>query len=613
MMEAACLWALLYSHRSYCVLIGATEAKAEKRLESIQRELQTNPLLRADFPEVTYPIWEMGNSHQQACKFQTANDGEPTAIQWTRKHLVLPSVRKKPNGAWYPTSGSVLQMAGITGDIRGMTHKTVDGRIIRPSLAVTDDPQTRESAKSPTQSETRAQTIAADIAYLSGPGQPMSVLVPCTVIYPNDMADQILNRELHPEYQGIRTRMVEKWPENMDLWDQYAEIWRDSLRNDGDMAPATEFYRLHRSNMDVGFEVSWPERYEPNELSAIQHAMNWKIRDEDAFWSEFQNEPREGTADAAIMATPAEVLAKITHFQHRQCPRDATVVTAMIDPKLTCLHWMVVAWSPGMNGQIIDYGPWPPQGSGRIFGAKSLRKLFDDAYPHRQQKEQIYMALRDCLLSIGRVYPVEGGGELSIDRVLVDANMGQITSTIYQCCRQHSQQVGFKLTPSHGKYVSASSQPWSELKRRKGEKIGPHWRERRSEEWPIRHVIMDVNHWKTVVHTLIKADFGAVGTLGLYGFGANGQKLGERHHRELADQICSEYPVRVEAKERVVFEWKERPNHPDNEGLDLLVGCAVAASMEGIELPGQQHPSRRQPAERISFRESYRKNVLKLS
>ena len=38
----------------------------------------------------------------------------------------------------------------------------------------------------------------------------------------------------------------------------------------------------------------------------------------------------------------------------------------------------------------------------------------------------------------------------------------------------------------------------------------------------------------------------------------------------------------------VVDDWKLRPGAPDNHWLDGLVGCAVAASMQGVALAGME-------------------------
>jgi len=44
--------------------------------------------------------------------------------------------------------------------------------------------------------------------------------------------------------------------------------------------------------------------------------------------------------------------------------------------------------------------------------------------------------------------------------------------------------------------------------------------------------------------------------------------------------------VKTEARGRAVDEWKAKPGNPDNHWLDCLVGCAVAASMQGAVLFG---------------------------
>ena len=73
-------------------------------------------------------------------------------------------------------------------------------------------------------------------------------------------------------------------------------------------------------------------------------------------------------------------------------------------------------------------------------------------------------------------------------------------------------------------------------------------------------------------------------------------------HRMFAEQITAEYFIKTEGRGRTVDEWKARPEQPDNHWLDCLVGCAVAASMQGALLFGTDvEPTRRR--ERVSFKE----------
>ena len=54
-------------------------------------------------------------------------------------------------------------------------------------------------------------------------------------------------------------------------------------------------------------------------------------------------------------------------------------------------------------------------------------------------------------------------------------------------------------------------------------------------------------------------------------------------------------------------EWKLRPERSDNHWLDCLVGCAVAASMQGVVLPGTVVTPQVRRA-RVSFAELQRRN-----
>jgi len=58
----------------------------------------------------------------------------------------------------------------------------------------------------------------------------------------------------------------------------------------------------------------------------------------------------------------------------------------------------------------------------------------------------------------------------------------------------------------------------------------------------------------------------------------------ENAHRLLADHLTAEYRVKSLAQGRTVDEWKLRATRPDNHWLDCLVGCAVAASVQGAAL-----------------------------
>ncbi|MFO0492463.1 MAG: hypothetical protein ACK51T_08495, partial [bacterium] len=222
--EIACLWALVYGHREFVALVGSDEEHAAGMLDSIKAELETSEILGGDFPEVCHPIRSLEGIHQRASG--QLYQGKQTHIGWTAREIVLPTI------AGSVASGAIIRVAGITGRIRGMKHKRVDGVSVRPSLVLIDDPQTDESARSPSQCANRERILAGAILGMAGPGRKIAGLMTLTVVRPDDLADRILDRDKHPQWQGERTKMVYSFPKSEKLWAEYARVRAEGLRAD---------------------------------------------------------------------------------------------------------------------------------------------------------------------------------------------------------------------------------------------------------------------------------------------------------------------------------------------------------------------------------------------
>ena len=163
---------------------------------------------------------------------------------------------------------------------------------------------------------------------------------------------------------------------------------------------------------------------------------------------------------------------------------------------------------------------------------------------------------------------------------LIDANWGNSTDSVYEFCRQST--YASILTPCHGRFVGASSLPFSEYKRKPGEQVGHNWRMPSVQgKRAIRHVLFDANFWKSFIYARLAVAMGDPGGLSLFGERADA-------HRLLIEHLLSEYRVKTEGRGRVVDEWKQRPERTDNHWWDGIVGCAVAASILGATLPGTQ-------------------------
>jgi len=568
--ECACLWAVLYGHRAFVCLVGASEVHAVEMLDSIKTELEGNELIGDDFPEAVFPIRCLDGIANR-CSGQLYH-GQRTQIGWTANEIIMPTMPKSK------ASGAIIKVAGITGRIRGMKFKRPDGGTARPELVVIDDPQTDESAGSLSQCATRKRILVGAVLGLAGPGKKISGIMPCTVIRPGDLADVILNRAEYPDWNGERTKMIYAFPTDMSLWEKYAEARGESLRRFGDLRDATAFYKKNHLRLEEGAKIAWPERFNPDEASALQHAMNLKLQDDDAFFAEYQNEPRvKDDSDTEGLLTLEEIQGKTNNHLRGHVPADTTCLTAFIDVQGKLLYYVVVAWGESFTGHVIDYGAYPDQKKS-YFTLRAAQGTLQKASRKAGLEGAIYAGL-DALTQkiLGREWQRDDGAHMKIERCLIDANWGTSTDVVYQFCRQSDYAV--VLLPSHGRFVGAASKPLGDYHKKRGDKVGLNWRipnvrGRRM----IRHVVYDTNFWKSFTQARLAVSMGDRGSLAIFG-----KNPGE--HLMFAEHLVSEYRIKTTGRGRTVDEWKLRPDVADNHWLDCLVGTAVAASIVGINLP----------------------------
>lgn len=562
--QCSVLWATLYGHRRFVMLMGAEDTKAKQHMEAVQSEILTNDHLFADFPEVIFPFRTTeGNSIRASRQLYR---GEPTLIKIASDRLKFPQIdpTKKANNA-----GAVIHVGTVCGSAsRG---PVVDGK--RPDLVLIDDPQTRLSAKSRLMTRERHNSIAGDIMGMAGPDVNLSALLTCTVIYRSDLADTLLDRKKHPEWHGIRIKMVDSFPSNTALWDKWADLVRECQENELDLKQAHEFYESNRNAMDDGATVYWEHRIQPGFVSAIESAMYLYYRDPHTFASEYQNDPEEQSDVDDELPTPEEIRQRLHRCRPGIVPSPVQHLTAFVDVQEKMLYFAVIGWENNYTGYVIDYGTWPEQR--RNYFQKTDKGLL--TVGHQLRGAGWDACLRNALeqLVIGKLcgtFTREDGIEMRITRGLIDANWGQSTDIVYGFLKD--KKLAPVWYPSHGRYVRATNPALNDKKKRPGEKRGLHWNMTRSETHNLERVLYDTNFWKSMHAQRWKTLPGDPGAIYL---------PDRRKHELVADHLRSEYGVTVEAKGRKVTEWLQRPERPDNDWLDCFVGCTLAASMLGVQ------------------------------
>ncbi|GAF81995.1 unnamed protein product, partial [marine sediment metagenome] len=322
--------------------------------------------------------------------------------------------------------------------------------------------------------------------------------------------------------------------------------------------------------------MSWPERYNPDEVSALQHAFNIKLdRGEPAFWSEYQNEPMDESSEGGTELTADDILAKISGSERGEVPVTCSLLTMFVDIQQRVLYWIVVAWENDFSGYVIDYGTEPEQ-KVPYFTMSEITRTLARAAPGAGLEGSIRAGLeRLSKRTVGREWRQEGGGKMEIDLCLVDANWSTSTDLVYQFSRQ-TEYRGV-IMPSHGRYVGASSKAFLEYAKKKGDRVGLNWRiAAPGSKRAIRYALYDSNWWKSFVHARLATALGDPGCMSLFG-----RQKRKNHHQLLADHLTSEYRILTEGRGRTVDEWKQYAVHRDNHWLDGVVGCAVGASIRG--------------------------------
>jgi hypothetical protein len=589
----AAIWGLVYGHRRFVGLVGATDRRATDMLKTIKMELTCNNVLAVDFRQVCYPLIRLEGHARKA--IGQLFDGSPTRIEWGVDRLTLPFVPERALDG-VDVAGSTISVAGLTGALRGQMSTLPDGTILRPELVLLDDVQTRESAMSTSQSQDRLAIVNGDVLGMAGPDRKISAIACMTVIRAGDMADMLLDRERSPRWHGEKCRLLDSIPTDDKLWDTYAQIRAESLRKGGNGSEATDFYRQHRTAMDLGGSAAWPARHLDDEASAIQHGMNLKIDDEMSFMAEYQGSPIRPHLAESPKLTAAAIAGKTNGIKRGELPVAAEYVTGFIDVHDAALYWCVAGWSVGFDGWVCDYGTWPEQKL-NYFTLRKAPHTLQRKYPGKGREGAIRAGLVDLTdMLLTRKWRREDSVPMSIGRLLIDA--GYVPDVVHDVC-QHSKHAAL-LLPSRGVGVTASMRPMSEYEKRAGDRLGDFWYlPKLTAKQAIRQMRFDANHYKSFIHARFATALGDPGSLSLFGHSPE-------EHRLFADHATAELPISTHGQGRSLFEWKTLPDKPDNHYFDACVGAAAAASLMGAALAslGASKPVEARP-KRKSFAEAY--------
>ena len=562
-LKAASLWAVLTGRRRYMVIIGADQRAANKIIDSI-KTMFTGAEMAKYYPEAVHYSKCLEGLAQRAAG--QLSEGVPTKIIWKADHLQLAQVPMNPKRLEL-CSGAIIEARGITSGIRGMQVTLEDGEIIRPDQVILDDPQNRETASSVTQCSDRFEIINSDISGLAGIEKPLAAIAAVTVIRKGDVAEMLLKA-----WRSIRGKALVTLPVNQTLWSEYVELRRDAkseMDSKSLQKLCNEFYKAHRTEMDVGAEVGNPLRLSEGDLSPLQYCYN-RIADygEESFASEMQNEPVSSTT-IYYNLQPEHILKKCNELQRLELPDCPITITAGIDYNRYGLTWTLLATTETYHSSIIAYGIYQPDGK-PVYDSKE--KGYSDA-----EAVALGKALQRLLNEFQqlKIYDKQGYQQ-RIRRIGIDA--GYFNSTVRDYVRSNQVTFPYEIYATKGFASKDYNNP------RKGQH-GEGWKLDQQEQYVYCNSDLIREVWQ--IGLLLPA--GAPTGVDVFG--------SPSMHKELALQLSSEQMTlkAEDTKGRLQYAWtvKYRNDIADTLGLARVMaamgGCRATANLTpALTIPEQQ-------------------------
>lgn len=541
--KIACLWAIAYGHRRYMVAIASTAEKAKRILESIYRLIVNSEEFGEDFPEIAHPIRACHGIPQRLAAQHIA--GKPTNITIPGARFVFPTV----DGS--PSSGSVLQAFGTGGSVRGESEDA-----LRPDMVIVDDAQKRGDAKSVTRTDAFEDFLVQDVYGLAGHDRAISVLMASTPVHPGDGSSRFADPDRHPEMTTVEIPLVVNWPDRMDLWETFSELYRQDLiaHRDDASAPwaSRDFYLANKAIMDAGADTIDPEDGErPFEVSAIQHAMILRANmGQTAFDAEYQMVIRR--AAQLVELTPDMVAGRINNSPRYTLPPPTAECVAFVDVNIrgdVGLRYAILAIGRGNVAAVIDYGRWPSDGR-RIYPPEATESDADAA---------IARALAALTDHLARLPLTRAGKPRSLHALCIDG--GWRTAVVAAFCA--SASAPFKIIRSKG-FGWRSYFPKSKIAR-----PGNHCHLAEADNGLFLAVHAD--YWKEYAQRAWLAPPLQAGSLSL--FGSN-----PAQHATLAEEVCAERLIDTGVTDAGKRIWTWQTVSAENHYGDVIAGALAAAA-----------------------------------
>jgi phage terminase large subunit GpA-like protein len=260
---------------------------------------------------------------------------------------------------------------------------------------------------------------------------------------------------------------------------------------------------------------------------------------------------------------------RISAYPKGIVPPDAKLLTCGIDLGKYLAHWVVVAWSDGATGYIVDYG------------------RLEIASPDLGVEKAILLALREFHEQMKEGYPVRGSDERRpLQLMWIDA--GYMTDVVYNFVREHPPNR--RILPAIGRGAAQQRTQWYNRPTSTGSvvrHIGEGFHINLLAGSATYLVEVDADHWKSWVHQRLATPMDQPGAMTLFA-------APPAEHLSFAKHLTAETKTEEYVAGRgVVTKWERvRKN---NHWFDALYNACALGHYAGIRLLQQVRPPRKDP------------------
>jgi len=556
--KSSILWGLvlmfaLTGRERFPVCIMWSGQSASRALRFWRMALAFNSRLLADYPEYCMPYaWAKGSGFKVATSIWSHNNQPTGAMYQLGENMII-----------FPDNRGAIGCETINGNPRGLNHPCSDGTVLRPSLVLIDDPQSRGSAKSPVQVQQIIELIDADIAGLGEAGTSMPMLMSGNCIAPYDVMDYYLS---HAGWTALRIPRISSWPDGFNdpgsecskRWSEWAML-RQAHPGIREAKSALAFYKAHRAVMTKGMGVSNHFGFERprGHPDAFYGAMvSYFTMGHNAFMAERQQQP------VLVASTTYEInlqtILRRKSGYPRLCAPKGSIINMGVDINYVGFNWVVVASDPvSQTRKVVAHGKWPSGGILVHAKATDNTARFLIRRGIAQFSKEIIEPMRiNC-----------EGDQRGIHAACWDASSGKWQNAICAAIREMRSSVIQIPLKAFG---SKTYRPrMTDLRQGLGWHIT---------QWPQigRVFVINADYWREQMQRGFVVEPTEAGALTLYDPDPSAS------NREIAIQICGErLSEKVVTERNEYYTWTRTPGVPNDRADALVYACALSG-YEGI-------------------------------